>query len=118
MPCNNLFLGCPTMRAKSSFTRAAAACCAQASAAGTCGTCGKCGRIPENHGQRRNAKSHTTGGADSAGAAPLAWLLRKEFTNFTTFVGRNCLTFTTAPVIFTGVLGVQVTQVFQQKYSK
>ena len=32
---------------------------------------------PENHGQRRNAKSHTTGGADGAGGAPLAWLLRK-----------------------------------------
>lgn len=32
---------------------------------------------PENHGQRRNAKSHATGGADGAGGAPLAWLLRK-----------------------------------------
>ena len=53
MPSSNLFLGSPTMRAKSSFTRAAAACCAQANAAGT------------------------TAGADGAGGAPLAWLLRK-----------------------------------------
>lgn len=47
------------MRAKSSFTRAAAACCAQASAAGTCGTCEKMWQNPRRIMGNAATLSHT-----------------------------------------------------------